>query len=156
MYTYLLLDFNRNDKVFEGAIDLETKGQVNLAPTQHAGGRAVEEEMERLSSVLERINERFGTEFTHADKIIDEVERHMSENEEIQKAAENNTYENFRYSFTARLMDFIVSNIEVKEDYVKLLEEPDALSFVDEYVSWKVYNDVIKAQKNMGQGYLNN
>lgn len=62
------------------------------------------------------------------------------------------TYENFRYSFTARLMDFIVSNIEAKEDYVKLLEEPDALSFVDEYVSWKVVN---KGQQDMGQGYQN-
>ena len=143
------LEYYRNDKVFEGNIDLEQQGKVDLETTQHAGGGAAEEEMERLSSILERINERFGTEFTHADKIIDEMEKHMGENEEVKKAAENNTYENFRYSFTAKLMDFIVSNIEAKEDYVKLLEEPDALSFVDEYVSWKVYNDVIQGQQNM-------
>src|SRR5699024_8081325 len=143
------LEYYRNDKVFEGSIDLEQQGKVDLEPTQHAGGGAVEEEMERLSSILERINERFGTEFTHADKIINEMEKHMSENEEVKKAAENNTYENFRYSFTAKLMDFVVSNIETKEDYVKLLEEPDALSFVDEYVSWKVYNDVIREQDNI-------
>src|SRR5699024_5767744 len=117
------LEYYRNDKVFEGNIDLEQQGKADLETTQHAGGGAAEEEMERLSSILERINERFGTEFTHADKIIDEMEKHMGENEEVKKAAENNTYGSYRYSFTAKLMDFIVSNSEAKEDYVKLLEE---------------------------------
>src|SRR5699024_8591096 len=143
------LEYYRNDKVFEGNIDLEQQGKVDLETTQHAGGGAAEEEMERLSSILERINERFGTEFTHADKIINEMEKHIGENEEGKTGAEHNKYENMRDSFTAKLMDFIVSNIDAKEDYVRLLEEPDALSFVDEYVSWKVYNDVILGQQNM-------
>lgn len=143
------LEYYRNDKVFEGAIDLEEKGQVDLEPTKHVGGGVVDEEMERLSSILERLNERFGTEFTHADKIIGEMEKYMIENEEVQKSAENNTYDNFRYGFTERLMDFIVNNIEVKEDYIKLLEEPDALSLVDEYVSWKVYHEMINTQSHV-------
>lgn len=145
------LEYYRNDKVFEGSIDLEEEGQVDLEPTQHAGGSVIEEEKERLSVILERFNERFGTEFTHADKLREEMEKHMSENEEIKKAAESNTYDNFRYSFSARLMDFIVNNIEEKGDYVKLLEEPDALKIMDDYVSWKVYNDIIKAKENVEQ-----
>lgn len=145
------LEYYRNDKVFEGSIDLEEKGQVDLDPTTHAGSGAPEEEKERLSAILERFNERFGTEFTHADKIIDEMEEHMTEDENVQKAAENNTYDNFRYSFSERLMDFIVSNIEEKEDYVTLLQERDALSFLDDYMSWKVYNKIIQAKENVDQ-----
>jgi len=75
----------------------------------------------------------------------------MTEDKNVQKAAENNTYDNFRYSFSERLMDFIVSNIEEKEDYVTLLQERDALSFLDDYMSWKVYNQIIQAKENMEQ-----
>src|SRR5699024_10201204 len=32
------LEYYRNDKVFEGSIDLEQQGKVDLEPTQHAGG----------------------------------------------------------------------------------------------------------------------
>ncbi len=81
------------------------------------------------------------------------MERHMSENEEVKKAAENNTYDNFRYSFSARLMDFVVNNIKIKGDYVKLFEEPDTLKIMDDYASWKVYHDIIKKKQNKEQGY---
>lgn len=133
------LEYYRNEKVFEGSIGLETHGQVNLDPTQHAGGGAPEEETEKLSSIIERMNERFGTSFTHADKIINEMEKHLQANEDIKEAAKNNTYENYRYSFTPKLNDFIIDNIEMKEEYLQLLEQPEALAFLDEYLSWKVY-----------------
>jgi type I restriction enzyme R subunit len=136
------LEYYRNEKVFEGNISLETKGQVDLDPTKHAGGSSPEEETEKLSSIIERMNERFGTDFTHADKIINEMEKHMKENEDIKEAAESNTYDNYRYSFSPKLKDFIIGNIEVKEEYLKLLEEPEALAFIDEYLSMKVYNDI--------------
>lgn len=144
----IALEYYRNNKVFEGNIDLEEQGQVDLDPTKHAGGSAVEEEKERLSAILERFNERFGTEFTHVDKLMEELDNHLSESEEITKSAENNTYDNFRYGFRDKMMDHVVNNIEVKEDYVKLLNEPDALSFIEEYLSWKVYN---KVKQNLEQ-----
>src|SRR5690625_3021697 len=136
------LEYYRNEKVFDGSIRLETKGKVDLDPTQHAGGASPEEETEKLSSIIERMNERFGTDFTHADKIINEMEKHMKENEDIKEAAENNTYDNYRYSFSPKLKDFIIDNIEVKEEYIKLLEKPEALAFIDEYLSMKVYNEL--------------
>lgn len=44
-------------------------------------------------------------------------------------------------------MDFIVNNIAAKENYAKLLEEFDVLAAIDEYVSWKVLNDIIHVNK---------
>ena len=44
-------------------------------------------------------------------------------------------------------MDFIVNNIAAKENYAKLLEEFDVLAAIDEYVSWKVLNDIIYVNK---------
>lgn len=135
------LEYYRSEKVFEGSISLETKGQVDLDPTKHAGSGAPEEETEKLSSIIERMNEKFGTDFTHGDKLMNEMEKHMQANEDIKEAARNNTYENYRYSFTPKLTDFIIANIEVGEDFIKLLENPEALAFLDEYLSWKVYQE---------------
>jgi len=143
------LQYYRNEKVFEGAIELEEKGQVDLEPTQHAGGQVKEEEKEKLSIILDRFNERFGTDFSHGDKIIQEVERHMSEREDIQLSAKNNTYENFRYGFKEAFETFVVDNIEEKEDYVKLLEKPDAFKMLDEEISWIVYNNIMKMQEEL-------
>src|SRR5690625_349950 len=136
------LEYYRNEKVFDGSIRLETKGKIDLDPTQHAGGASPEEETEKLSSIIERMNERFGTDFTHADKIINEMEKHMKENEDIKEAARHNTYENYRYSFSERLRDFIVENIEVKGEFLKILENPEALAFLDDYLSKKIYDEL--------------
>lgn len=143
------MQYYRNEKVFEGAIELEEKGQVDLEPTQHAGGQVKEEEKEKLSIILDRFNERFGTDFSHGDKIIQEVERHMSEREDIQLSAKNNTYENFKYGFKEAFETFVVDNIEEKEDYVKLLEKPEAFKMLDEEISWIVYNNIMKMQEEL-------
>src|SRR5699024_10375670 len=63
------LEYYRNEKVFEGNIELEKKGNVDLEPQQHAGGGAAEDEKERLTSIIDRMNERFGTEFSPQDKL---------------------------------------------------------------------------------------
>ena len=138
----IALEYYRNEKVFEGSISLQTEGKVDLDPMQHAGGTAPEEETEKLSSIIERMNERFGTDFKHGDKIIDEMEKHMKENEEVKEAARHNTYENYRYSFSERLRDFIVENIEVKGEFLKILENPEALAFLDDYLSKKIYDEL--------------
>src|SRR5690625_2974781 len=138
----IALEYYRNEKVFEGSIDLETKGTVNLDGSSHAGGPSPEEETEKLSEIIERMNERFGTDFTQLDKILEDTEKHMKATEEIIVAAENNTYENYRYSFSPRLRDFIVGKIEEQGDYLKLLENPDALAACEEYLSLKIYQDI--------------
>src|SRR5699024_11584965 len=89
----IALEYYRNNKVFEGSIDLEEKGQVDLDPAAHAGGGALDEEKERLSAILEQFNERFGTEFTHADKIMKEMKVHMANDDEITNEGDNNTNE---------------------------------------------------------------
>lgn len=138
----IALEYYRNTKVFEGSIDLEEKGQVNIDPQQHAGGGAADEEKERLSVILDQFNERYGTEFTHADKIMEEMEEHLTEDEEVQESGKNNTYDNFRYSFDGKVMDYIVENIEKNTDLINLLENPDALDLMKDLLALKVYQNI--------------
>lgn len=138
----IALEYYRNDKVFEGSINLDVKGGTELEPTKHAGSTAPEEEIEKLSSIIDRINERFGTDFTNGDRLMKELEDGMLKNDVVKQTVQNNTYDNFRFSFTKELNDFIVENIEVKNDFMKLLANREALLFVDEILSEKVYEEL--------------
>src|SRR5690625_3274808 len=138
----IALQYYRNTKVFEGSINLEEKGQVDIDPPQHAGGGKSDEEKERLSIILEQFNERFGTEFTHADQIREEMETILSENENVQEAARNNTFDNFKYSFNDIFMDKYVENIEKGDDYIKILENPEAIAMMRDYIALKIFESV--------------
>lgn len=58
------LEYYRNDKVFEGSISLHIEGESKLKSTSFGKRASPAEEKERLSSIIDRLNERFGTEFT--------------------------------------------------------------------------------------------
>lgn len=138
----IALEYYRNTKVFEGHIGLEEKGQVDLNPQQHAGGTAPDEETERLSIILNQFNERFGTEFSQVDKIMEEMEEGLSENENVRESGKNNTFDNFKYGFNEEFMDLFVRNIEKGDDYMGILENPEALGMLQEYLALKIYNSI--------------
>src|SRR5699024_6110528 len=65
--------------------DKRAQSRLNylLDPQQHASGTAPDEEKERLSIILNQFNERFVTEFDHVDKIMEEMEEGLSENQNV-------------------------------------------------------------------------
>lgn len=68
----VVLQYYRNQKVFEGSIELEKTGGV------------VEDEKISLSSILDRLNERFGTDFKKTDLLSrDQVKEDMLNSEDI-------------------------------------------------------------------------
>src|SRR5699024_547202 len=93
------LEYYRNQKVFEGQIQLETQGKVNIDPAQHAGGAAPEEEKEKLSSIIDRMNEKFGTDFDPQDKLSrDQLVEDMVQDESLKERAQNNSIDNFTFT----------------------------------------------------------
>src|SRR5699024_9258980 len=87
------LEYYRNKKVFDGRIELETQGQADLDPSQQAGSASSpEEDKERLSSVIDRMNEKFGTDFDPQDKLSrDQLVEDMVQDEDLQARAKNNS-----------------------------------------------------------------
>src|SRR5699024_5145560 len=107
------LEYYRNEKVFEGNIGLEKQVQVDLEPQKHGGSAGVpEEEKEKLSSIIERMNERFGTDFDPQDKLSrDQLVEDMLQDEELKERAQNNSMDNFAFTFEDRFMDFLIDRI---------------------------------------------
>ncbi len=138
------LEYYRNEKAFEGSISLDTEGGEHLYPTQHGGASRVEEEKERLSSIIDRINDRFGTDFREADKLSrDQIIEDMKADEELVLKAQNNTKENFKFSFERSFLDFVISRMKSNESFfMKILENPEFKEYLVEDMVDEVYRDL--------------
>ncbi|SIS66580.1 type I restriction endonuclease subunit R [Salimicrobium salexigens] len=140
------LEYYRNEKSFEGSISLDSTGGEHLSPSQYGSAGSGEEEKERLSSIIERMNERFGTEFTQADKLSrDQIIEDMKADEELIQKAQNNTKDNFKFSFNRTFMDFVVDRMQSNEEFfMKILEDPEFKEYLMDDMVDEVYEGLRK------------
>src|SRR5699024_5668533 len=142
------LEYYRNEKAFDGSISLDSMGGENLYPTQHGGAGRVEEEKERLSSIIDRMNDRFGTDFTDADKLLrDQLIEDMKADEVLVQKAQSNTKENFKFSFERTFYDYVINRMQSNESFfLKILENPAIKDYLIEDLIHEVYTDLRKIQ----------
>ncbi len=138
------LEYYRNQKVFEGSISLNVEGGVELKTTSHGKGKSGEEEKERLSSIIERMNERFGTDFSETDMLSrDQIKEDMVKDEGLAQKAKNNSKDNFKFSYEKAFLDFVISRMSQNEAFfMKMLENSDFRSFVMEDMFDEVYDSL--------------
>ncbi|WP_421383361.1 type I restriction endonuclease subunit R [Bacillus salacetis] len=138
------LQYYRNEKVFEGSIALSVEGGAELRGTKHGKGGGKEEEKERLSSIIDRLNERFGTEFTDTDKLSrDQIKEDIINNEDLASKARNNTKDNFKFSYEKAFMDFVISRMGQNEKFfMKMLENSEFRSFIMDDMFEEVYTEL--------------
>lgn len=136
--------YYRNQKVFEGSIDLEVTGGTDLKPTAHGTNGIQEDEKVRLSSILDKLNDRFGTEFTETDFLSrDQIKEDMLNSEDIQQKAKNNTKDNFKFAFEKSFMDFVINRMGSNEKFfMKILENEEFKSLIMEDMMNEVYSEV--------------
>ena len=90
------LKFFRLQQVSEGTIDL-SQGEADplKGPTDVGTGREKDTDI-ALSTLVEQLNERFGTDFTEADQLFfDQVRATAEQDEKVVEAAKANTEANF-------------------------------------------------------------
>ncbi|MEK4701278.1 type I restriction endonuclease [Solibacillus sp. FSL R7-0668] len=138
------LEYYRNQKVFEGSIELEKTGGVELDPQKHGAGGAVEDEKVRLSTILEKLNDRFGTQFTETDFLSrEQVKEDMLNDEDLRQKAANNTKENFKFAFEKTFMDFVIDRMSSNQDFfMKILENDEFKTYIMEDMMHEVYGEV--------------
>ncbi|AOM84470.1 type I restriction endonuclease subunit R [Salisediminibacterium beveridgei] len=138
------LEYYRNEKVFEGSISLNQQGGEALSPAQHGTAGSTEEEKERLSSIIERINERFGTYFTDADRLSrDQIAMDIKEQEEMAEKAKNNSIDNFKYSAEKSFLDSVISRMNMNEEFhMRILQDPEFKEFLMNDILNEVYREL--------------
>jgi len=90
------LSYYRLQKINENNLLLEHQEEYELQPASEAGLRKDKEEEATLIEIIEKINDRLGTEFTEADKLFfDQIGIDLAQNETIIKQAKNNSFDKF-------------------------------------------------------------
>jgi len=92
------LQYYRLQKLEHGDLVMEPGAGTPLSGPDEVGTGTSERKKEKLSTLIQRLNERFGTTFDAQD-LIDGVTDQLVADEEMQQAARVNTKENFRIVF---------------------------------------------------------
>ncbi|MEI6154481.1 MAG: type I restriction endonuclease subunit R, partial [Deltaproteobacteria bacterium] len=137
------LQYYRLQKISEGQIDLKT-GEVRPLKGPTDVGTGSDDEDIRLSELIEILNERFGTNFTQADQLFfDQIQQEAVESEPLQKAAQANSKEDFRYVFEKAFEGLAIDRMEGNEEiFGKLMSDRDFRDVVVENLLGKVYKEL--------------
>jgi type I restriction enzyme R subunit len=117
------LQYYRVQKIFEGSISLE-QGEP-LPNTLHAGKAGKDEEKSPLSELIEKLNERFGTEFGDMDKVLEQFVADMEKNEHLRTQAQNNSKEHFKFPFNDAFMDIVVDRMMQNKEFCEKILDDD-------------------------------
>lgn len=115
---YADLESYRIQKPFSGKIGLES-GVGTLDPLSNLDSAVIKDpEKAALSEIIAEINQRFGTDFTEADRVFfAELKTRLAGNDSLQASAKANTRENVQLLhdalFNAVLQTMIDSNFEM-------------------------------------------
>ncbi len=121
----------RIQQQFEGSIDLATDtGEVSTLFGEGRGGKQPEEEP--LSVIISRLNDRYGTKLTDADKLfIDAIAADLTDDADLQMAAAANDQANFGIVLDRVFDGAVVSRLDRNQDFAfQLFDNPDIRSEV--------------------------
>jgi type I restriction enzyme R subunit len=157
----IALQYYKLQKISEGSVELSKEGEVNLPGIMGDSGNAStgEDEKSKLSEIIKTLNDRFGTEFSEADKLFfDQIEEELIADQKLQKQALNNEIGNFKYGFNEVFVDKIIDRMEQNQEiFNKIMNNPDFKAVVSDWMLKKVYKKLsqkvsIKSLIKEGEG----
>ncbi|MDV7870705.1 type I restriction enzyme subunit R domain-containing protein [Enterococcus faecalis] len=127
-----------------GTIGLEKTGIEYIEGVGHGVSPIIEEEEVSFSDIINKINERFGTNFEPEDKLfMDQVTRKMHSDESFVMKAKNNSFDNFVLGVEKQSQDILIDKYETNSKFVdKYLTDDEFKSFVLTYMLKDVYEKV--------------
>ncbi|SHJ97113.1 type I restriction enzyme, R subunit [Hathewaya proteolytica DSM 3090] len=140
------LQYYRVQKIFEGAIEL--KESEALYNSMHVGKPKAEEEKAPLSELVDKLNDKFGTDFTKEDMlIVEQFISDMDKNEELRTQACNNSAEHFKYPFNDAFMNIVIDRMVQNQSFCeRVLDDEKFGNTVKDLLVDVVYDRLRQAQ----------
>lgn len=138
------LRFYRLQKISEGSIDLEEGEAEPLKGPTEVGTRRGEDSEILLSSLVDKLNDRFGTDFKQADQLFfDQVAESAVANETLKTAAQANTIDNFKHVFDRMLEGLFVDRMEGNEEiFDRVMNDPVFRNIASDHLMKEVYESI--------------
>ncbi|MGZ8902184.1 MAG: type I restriction endonuclease subunit R [Methylobacter sp.] len=137
------LKYYRLQKISEGAIDLKV-GEADPLYGPTAVGTGQPDEEVQLSTLVDKLNERFSTEFKPADQLFfDQVRETAVANEQLRQAVMANTIENFEPVFNKQLENLFVERMDGNEDiFIRLMNDEAFRNIAAGHLMRTVYQQI--------------
>ena len=138
------LKFFRLQQVSDGTIDL-TQGEAEPLKGPTDVGTAREKDTEvALSTLVNQLNERFGTDFTVADQLFfDQVRATAERDEKIVEAAKANNLSNFSAYFGRILDDLFIQRMEGNDEiFQRVMTDKRFRSVAQDHLAEEVFRRI--------------
>ena len=138
------LKFFRIQQMSEGAIGLGDGVADPLKGPTDVGTARLKESDVPLSSLVDRLNERFGTDFTEADQLFfDQVSSSAIHNERIVEAAKANSLANFATFFGKVLDDLFIQRMEGNDEiFARVMSDKQFRSAAHDHLAKEVFEQI--------------
>ena len=144
------LRFYRLQQVHERSIGLgEGEPEPLKGPTDVGTARAKDEEV-ALSSLIDRLNERFGTDFTEADQLFfDQIRASAEKDENIAEAARANSFADFAAYLDGILDELFIARMEGNEGiFSRVMTDTEFRSVAHQHLAWAIFR---RAREEQGK-----
>jgi len=124
------LQYYRLQKAYEGSIITVNEDGV-LENKTSGTALSTEDEKENLSQIIQKLNERLGTNFTEMDKVLEQFVQDMSANAEMVLRAKN-PRDLFKIIYDNTIMDVVLNRMTQNQEFCeKYLEDEEFRKEVD-------------------------
>jgi len=115
----------RTEQISEGALTLPG-GQGEIQAIYSGKGPQYVPDKENLSTIVEALNLRFGTNLNNRDQLLfDQFEETWASDPEVISQARNNEFENFRLVFDRKFLGTVVERMDGNESIYKRVLDDD-------------------------------
>lgn len=135
----VFLEYYKLEKDFEGSIELESTEGGFTPISGNAGHR--ERKSDPLTAIIDKINERYGTEFSEMDKVLQQMENDYSKQDKWKSYAKNNDRTTFMMLFEKDFPDMAAKRYEQNDAFfVKMFSNPEMMNEVMNTIGGELYD----------------
>jgi len=138
------LRYYRLQQITDGTIDLKQGETYPLKGPTDVGTSAVADAPVALSSLVEKLNERFGTDFAEADQLFfDQIRVSAEASEAIKEAAQANNLSDFTAYLERVLDELFIERMEGNEEiFARVMTDRQFRAAASEHLAFEIFDGV--------------
>ncbi len=145
----VLLKYYKLEQTFNDSIELTSGDSGGLNPATGSDGKA-DSENAFLTDIINKVNERFGTEFTEMDKVLEQIKEDVMQDDKWADVAASNTMDTFAKIFEKRLQEAILDRYQQNAEFFdRLFQDPVFLETVEN----ELMQDIYRTYRQRGQAH---
>lgn len=142
------LEYYRLQQMASESISLVKEQDGEVYGFDNKTGVRSESEKTALSEIIQKINDRFGTDFTEADRLFyDQWKEDLVADEKLLQHAKNNSLDNYRFAFEPISIKKLIERRSRNDEFFKrIMSDPEFKKFVMREMMVEVYREQREAK----------